>query len=253
MNTSRTSSTVSNALLLLRLMAESPEGLRLSDIASSLGLGKSTSHMLVSTLVEHGFADRLPSGTYRLGLGAFEVGSAVSDSARFGVLAEPMRELADLSGEAVSLAVQRGRDAVIVQRFESNQILRAEIRVGTRMPLHSCASGKYLLANMTDAELDALYPEEKLPTVTASSIRTKTALRQQFSGIIEAGCAANNGEYTDGVGGIATGVRDSSDRLMGALSIAGPTSRFDFRKWEDALFHTTATMAKRLGASNPAA
>ncbi|MBI0374766.1 hypothetical protein JBE27_00350 [Streptomyces albiflaviniger] len=43
------------------------------------------------------------------------------EAARFGGdLVTPMRSLADLSGEAVSLAILRNRDAIIIQRFETS-------------------------------------------------------------------------------------------------------------------------------------
>lgn len=236
---------------MLYLLAEHPDGMGLSDIASSSGLGKSTAHMLISTLVEHGFADRLGGGTYRLGFGAFEVGLAVPDNARFGTLTEPMRELADQSGESVSLAVLRGLDAVIVQRFESKQILRAEIRVGTRMPLHSCASGKYLLAHMTDEEVDHLFPDKDLPAMTPASILSKRKLQSEFPQILATGFAINDEEYTEGVSGIATGVHDISRKnLVASVSIAGPISRFSPMDWKDELMRTAAAMANRLHRSN---
>lgn len=248
-NTSRTSSTVGKALGMLKVMAEHPDGVRLTVMADQMGLGRSSAHFLAATLVEHGFAEQTESGAYRLGLVAFEVGSAVSDNARFGTLTGPMKELADLSGEAVSLSVRQGTDAVMVQRFESRQILRAEIRLGTRMPLHSCASGKYLLAHMSDAEVDSLYPSEKLPRVTDLSVRSMHLLRQEFPEIRRRSMASNRGEYTDGVDGIATGVHDRFGRLVAVLSIAGPNNRFDAEEWTDPLFQAATVMTRRLSRS----
>ncbi|KAA9160202.1 IclR family transcriptional regulator [Amycolatopsis acidicola] len=246
-NTSRTSSTVATALRVLRLLADHPDGLGISEVARALDIGKSTAHLLLATLLEQEFAERTPDSRYRLGLTAFEVGSAVPDAARFGGdLITPMRALADLSGEAVSLAVLRNRDAIMIQRFETKHVLRAEIGVGTRMPLISCASGKFLLAHMSDEQVDSLYPAEALPRVTVHSVRTKTGLRAMFPEIRRRGYALNDEEYAEGITGIANGVADASGQYVAALSVAGPTSRFRAEHWIEPLAEAAQKMTELL-------
>ncbi|MCD4853130.1 IclR family transcriptional regulator [Arthrobacter sp. AK01] len=241
----RISSTVSTALRILRLLSTRPGGFRLSDVAEACKIGKSSAHVLLSTLVEQGFVQKLSSGNYGLGITAFEVGSAVPENVRFGgAIARPMRELADTSGESVSLALLHGRHAVMVQRFESRQILRAEIRIGTRMPLFACASGKYFLAHMPMDEVNSLYPDKELPQgVSSGQLRTKAALIGQFEEIRSRNYASNVGEYADGINGVATGVRNASGELVAALSIAGPSSRFDIDSWTEPLLSTAHSMS----------
>ncbi|MFE5700501.1 IclR family transcriptional regulator [Rhodococcus koreensis] len=249
MNSPRTSSTAASALRLLRLLAAHPEGMRLTDAAAELAVGKSSAHVLMSTLVDQGFADHLPNGRYALGLGAFEVGISVPDAVRFGgEVARPMQLLADQSGEAVSLAVPRGRYAIMVQRFESRQILRAEIRVGTRMPMFACASGKFLLAQMAEDEINSLFPEAELvhDNVTESTIRTKTDLLDELKQVREDGYATNTDEYVFGIHGIGTGVKNYDDSYVGALSIAGPSGRFNATEWVQPLFDAAAQMTEIL-------
>lgn len=243
-NNPRRVNSVSNALRVLAQLADTPDGLGVSELANRLDLGKSTVHLLLATLAEHAFVERLETGSYRLGIAAFEIGSAVPESSRFGgALAPPMRRLADLSGEAVSLAILRGRDAIIVQRFESASILRAEIRIGTRMPVHSCGSGKVLLAELDSDELDALLPTETLPAVASHTIRRKSVLLRQLADVRRQGYATNDEEYTDEVRGIAVGVRDRHGRVVAALSVAGPSSRFRPSEWLDELVETAGRMS----------
>lgn len=242
-NTPRRLHSVANALRLMEELADLPEGVGVSELSRRMGLGKSTVHLLLSTLVERGFAEKASEGVYRLGISAFEVGSAVPDSARFGgALAKPMRRLADASGEAVSLAVRRGSDAIFVQRFESASILRAEIRIGTRMPVHSCASGKILMSEMDRAEIDALFPSASLPFVTIHTLRKKSLLLRELEVVRREGYALNNEEYTEQVRGAAAGIRDGSGLLVAALSIAGPMGRFQPNQWVEALMDTADEM-----------
>lgn len=243
-NTPRRVNSVSNALRVLAQLADNPDGLGVSELANRLELGKSTVHLLLVTLADHGFVERLDTGGYRLGIAAFEIGSAVPESSRFGgVLAPPMRRLADLSGEAVSLAIHRGRDAIIVQRFESASVLRAEIRIGTRMPVHSCGSGKIFLSELARDEIDALFPADDLPAVTRYTLRRKSALLRQLDDVRRQGYATTDEEYTDEVRGIAAGVRDRHGRVVAALSIAGPVSRFRPSEWLPELTDTAQRMS----------
>ncbi|MQA05468.1 MAG: helix-turn-helix domain-containing protein [Streptosporangiales bacterium] len=248
-NTSKISSSANTCLRVLRAVADHPEGVGITQLARELDIGKSSIHMFLATLASHGFVERQAASSYRLGMTAFEVGSATPETARFGgPVLEPMRRLADLSGEAVTLAVLSGQDALMVQRFETAHILRAEIRVGTRMPLTSCASGKFLLAHMDDAEVDALLPEERLPATTPHSERSKTKLRRGFATIRERGWATNDEEFAEGITGIATGVHGRDGNFAAALSIAGPTMRFEPESWVDDLLRTAAEMNQLIAA-----
>ncbi|OLT44576.1 transcriptional regulator [Saccharomonospora sp. CUA-673] len=239
---------VGNALRVLALLAENPDGLGVSELATRLGLGKSTAHLLLATMADHDFVERRGNGTYRLGIAAFEVGSAVPESSRFGgALAVPMRRIADRSGEAVSLAIHRGRDAIIVQRFESASVLRAEIRIGTRMPVHSCGSGKLFLSEMDADELDAMFPTDSLPAITRYTLRTKAALLRQLEDVRKQGYATTDEEYHDEVRGIAVPVRDRHGRIAAALSVAGPVSRFKPWDWLDELNDAAGHLSETLG------
>lgn len=238
---------VGNALRVLRTLAANPEGVGVTQLAQLIGVGKSSAHLLLTTLADQDFVVKAPDGRYQLGLAAFEVGTAAGGvAARGGPLTPLMRELAERSGEAVSLATASGRDAIIVQRFESSSILRAEIRVGTRMPLHSSASGKYLLAWMPDHRLDALFPGDELPEVTPHSIRAKSVLLEQLAEVRKRNYAYNDDEYTVGISGLATGVVDANESVAFALSIAGPTHRFRPDDWLDELTDTATGMSEIL-------
>jgi DNA-binding IclR family transcriptional regulator len=244
---------VINALRALRVLADHPDGIGVTQLAHAIGVGKSSAHLLLVTLLDQDFVVQSSSGRYRLGLAAFEVGAAAGGvAAPGGPLTPALRELADQSWEAVSLAAASGRDALIVQRVESASVLRAEIRVGTRMPLHSSASGKYLLASMPEERLDELFPEEDLPAVTPYTIRTKTLLREQLAEVRERGFARNDDEYTVGISGLATGVVDGTGAVAYALSIAGPTHRFRPDDWIEPMRATADAMSKVLRGLAPA-
>jgi len=236
----------------LRALAETPSGVGVTQLAGILGIGKSSAHLLLATLGDQDFVIKGPDGRYYLGPGAFEVGVAAGGVATYGGLLTPaLRKLAELSGEAVSLASATGRDALIVQRVESASMLRAEIRVGTRMPLHSSASGKFLLSCMPDERIDQLYPDEELPQITEHNVRTKKMLRKQLVDVKRQGYARNKDEYAVGISGVATGVVDATGSVVFALSIAGPSHRFKPERWIKPLRATADAMSRILNDLAP--
>ena len=54
--------------------------------------------------------------------------------------------------------------------------LGVTFKVGIRLPAWCTATGRALLAAMTDREVKAVYPGEKLPQVTEASTETRTEL-----------------------------------------------------------------------------
>jgi IclR family acetate operon transcriptional repressor len=245
---------VANALrLLIELAADAEDraDVGVTELARRLGLGASTVHVLLSTLVDFGFVDARPGGRYRLGLRAFEVGVSVREYVR---LCEPLgpslEQLAVRSEEAASLAVRRGLDALIVARCESSHVLRAEIRVGTPMPLHASASGKCLLAGMPDEQVALLYANGGLGHGgTPHAVKTIEQLTAQLRKVRADGHAINRDEFMDEITAIAAPVRDRSGAVAAAVSLAGPTSRFDAGKWLPAVLSTAAAMTSIVGRS----
>jgi IclR family acetate operon transcriptional repressor len=241
----RRSKTVANAMRLLLALSENGSPMGVTELATRLSLGKSTVHLLLQTLCDARFVEvDENTGRYRIGAGAFEVGTAALEHLSLGVhLDPPMERFAELSKEAVSLAIRSGHRAVIVKRFESTHILRADIRVGTRMPLHRSASGKCLLAYLPSEKLDELFPNERLPDVTPESLHTRSELLLELERVRQHGYALNRNEFVLGVAAVAVPIRDGHERVQAALSIAGPTARFDAEGWVEQLVRTGAEMS----------
>jgi len=204
-------------LALLESIAEAGEPLGVSELARRQGTGRGTVHQQLSTLVEAGWVEQADDSRYRLSLRATRIGYRALEQVSLGSRIQPALEaLASETAEAVSLAVIDQTEALIVQRVESGQVLRAGLGVGTRMPLARSASGRVLLAFSTPAELKALRergvempPDEILERARAERV------------------AVSIDEFVHDVFAVAAPVFDVHGRLLAALSTAGPTSRYD--------------------------
>jgi DNA-binding IclR family transcriptional regulator len=244
----RTLSTVGNAIRALDVLADQGP-LRLTALAGELRLGKSTVHLLLQTLREHGMVDfDAATSTYGVGLRVFELGATAVEQGGFGSrLVGPMEELARRCNESVSLGVLNAGSVLIVQRIESPEILRADIRPGTRMPLHASASGKVLLATMTELEIDRLLPASPLPASARMTHRHRDGLLAEIRLIRERGYAKQEEEFVEGISAVATPVLAAGGRALAALSIAGPSSRFDEVTWSALLLPAARHMSELCG------
>ncbi|MBA2597985.1 MAG: IclR family transcriptional regulator [Chloroflexia bacterium] len=244
----RTLSTVRNAVRTLDILAERGP-LRLTALAGELALGKSTAHLLLQTLREVGMVEYDPvSSSYRVGLRVFEIGTTAVEQGGFGVrLIGAMEDLARRCNESVSMGVLSAGSVLFVQRVESPEVLRADIRPGTRMPLHASASGKALLATMSDVEIDRVLPDPLLPASARLTVRGRDTLLAEIGRIRERGYARQIEEFVDGIAAVATPVFAVGGLVLGALSIAGPITRFDEEGWARALVPAARELSQRCG------
>ena len=98
----------------------------LTEISAGIGLSKSTTHRLLSTLEEAGMVelDR-KTGRYRLGLKTFRLGSVASGSLELVRQAEPLlRDIAEETGQTSLLLVADVSEALCVRRFDGDQQVR---------------------------------------------------------------------------------------------------------------------------------
>ena len=103
---------IDRVLDLVELLADSPSGMLLSELAGESGLHISTVHRLLNSLIERGYARKdLSSNRYCLTLRLFEVGCKVSGAMDLLALARPwLDDLSDFSQEAVHLGKPDGAE-----------------------------------------------------------------------------------------------------------------------------------------------
>src|SRR5216110_2952086 len=145
-------SSVANAIRLLTSFSGEEDELGITTLAGRLRLAKSTVHRLAATLTGAGFLEQNDeTGKYRLGLALFELGSLVrrrmdvADAAR-----QKLRELLEMTGETVQLAIIDHHSVLYVYEMESRRAIRMAAAVGARAPLHCTAVGKVLLAAQSE-------------------------------------------------------------------------------------------------------
>lgn len=218
---------VDNALRLLKLFGER-ETVRLTEACQYLDVAHSTAHRLLAMLVHHGFVRQdHGSRTYLPGPTLIELGLAVLRQMDVRHQARPfLEELADRFHETVHLVVLEGSQVRYIDVIESPRALRVAQRLSSVLPAHCTSAGKALLADLTDDQLRALYPDpDSLPRKTDRSISTLAQLIPTLGEIRKSGYATNHEETEEGVGSVAVALRDGDGKSLAGLAVAVPTSR----------------------------
>jgi len=196
--------------------------LGLTEIATRVGLHKSTVHRLLASLENKGFIIRDPaSEKYKLGYRVWELSANLMQSDDMSVMLLPeMERLRDVVGETISLYVRDGHERIRIQAVQSRQAVRRVAPIGARLPLVVGASSKILVAYA-----DKLIQEELLENIMWPEGMSKVAFKKQLEQIIDVGYATSIEEREPGAAAVAAPIFNRTGQLVAALSISGPASR----------------------------
>jgi len=219
---------VSRAFLILDLLRDSKEGMRLGEIAAAAGLNTTTTHRLLRTLmgckvVQQDARTRL----YSLSPYILVYGRAVLNRFDFIRRAHPLLgELSKAVGETVFMGILDGFDLVYVDHVDSlDHVLRLTPQIGRRHTSHTTALGKVLLAHLDPDTLETFLSNTKLPKLTENTITDPGALRKELEAIRRKGYAMDREETETGICCVAAPVRQGDGRVVAAISISGPSPR----------------------------
>lgn len=254
--TRRTLSSVRNAARLLKEFSLREPELGVTELSSRLGIGKSTVHRLLATLLSEDLVEQDPiTGRYRLGLAVHDLGNAVSTSSNLhAAVVLPMSELRDRTGETVQIGVLDGREVVYVERLDSPNTLRLFVDVGRRSEANATGTGKCLLAFLPPDSLDRLLEGWDLRRRTPHTITNHAELRRDLLKIRRLGYAMTQDESEMGVLSVAAPIRDAAGRVIAAISVAGPAQRMEHTlpSITRAVSEAGAAASRRLGWRAPA-
>lgn len=204
------------------IRSDRPRGI--SEFSTELGLTKSNVHRVLQTLQAAGYVGQSDFGSYAPTLKIWELGAKVYLKLDIPREARPfLFDLANLTRETVHLSVLDGAEVVYLDKIDSPEPVRAYSTIGGRAPAHCVATGKALLAFITDAA--AHKGNDDFPSFTPRTIITREAFEASCADIRAKGYAVNWGEWREQVRGVAAPVRDAYGSIVAAVGISGPADR----------------------------
>ena len=230
----------------------------LGSLSEALDLAKPTLVRLLDCLKFAGFVDVDPrSGTYRLGLRAFEVGAVYQQTATLDRVGRPvLAALAQSTGQSTNLAVLDRGQVVHVSLVQSPRPIRYEGYVGLREDAYCTGLGKVLLAALPADELDAYLRQVVFRPRTPNTIANPTALRRALAEVARRGYALDDEEVSIGLRCVAVPVRSAVGATVAAVSASGPKAEFEGKQLKEIVAAVTRAaddVRDRLGSAAGAA
>lgn len=221
------------------------DGAGVTDVATHLGVPKSTAHDYLTTLAETDFVVK-EDGRYELSLKLLAVGSRVQYRKRlFHAAKTEVMKLADTTGEAANVTVEERDLAVILYSEESDEGLSLGTYPGLSRSLHSLAAGKAIIAHYPRSRVDEIVRERGLTQVTEETITDRDELDEELDRIRSRGYAVDWDEHIIGMGLVAAPIVHE-DTVLGSVTVACPTSTITVDRQREELVEAVRNSAKAI-------
>jgi len=206
--------------------------LNLNEITLRSGVPKSTVFRILSTLHHLGYVLRdHQERTYSLSSSLADLANDVAGVEALRRTALPhMLRLRDEFGETVNLGRMNLDKVVYVEVVPSEYALRLSERPGVAVWPHASALGKAILADAPEEVVDSVVRYRAMPALTPNTITDPDLFRRDLQRVKERGYAFDREETTLLAACVAAPIRDGNGTAIAAMSISGPTSRFNPRR-----------------------
>jgi IclR family transcriptional regulator, KDG regulon repressor len=219
---------VANASTVFKLFSEDIPEWGVSEAAKRLGLAKSTTSELMSTLASQGLLTRTSTGRYRLGWYLIELSRTLLNTSDFYTEANPvMRGLVSRFGESTSLGVLSGSHVTFVERlFASSGMQNRITRFNGPLPAYGSSIGKVLIAGQAWPKVIDLLKEQDFVPFTPNTITDLETLASELEHVRKRGYALDKEEVLTGICSVSAPIFDLDGTVIASISLVGPATKF---------------------------
>lgn len=213
---------IDRMLDMLFALEKRPNGATIRDFVDWLGMPRTTVYRILNTLQRHNVVRRSSEGGYRLGPRLLALAASVTgDGEDFDLAALALPHLEALSGkigEGSKISILDDDKLLVVAVAAGAREYALTVTPGQRLPLHSGAAGKTLLAYLPKDEVDRRVGGG-LARYTPRTITDAARLRTELARIRRQGWAQDKGEYSPNVHAFAAPILDHDGNVVAALSV----------------------------------
>jgi DNA-binding IclR family transcriptional regulator len=244
--TTYTVQSVNKAIDLLEFLTEGTQNTSLPFLAEKVGLSRNKTYRLLTTLCEKGLVEHDEiTGRYQLGIYSVALGQKFLKNSNFVTYAHPIiEELARKHDEAVYMTVIQDDKVLFVDMVDCDQQIKATSLVGKSYPFFTNAAGKVMKALDSRELLDKLFKK----TRRKSTLPDLDKLESELLEIRTNGVAVDNGGFGEGISSVAVAVRDYGGKIVGAITMIGPSFRIITGRLENEIIPSLVQGAGMLSA-----
>ena len=248
--------TIERVSSIFDMLRQNPQGISVKNLSEKLDLPTATTHRLLTSLLYFDFVSQdQATKKYLLGFKLVDLGNALLNQIDLRTVARPhLLNLAQMANEAVHLAIFDQREALYLDRVESNtnrRGLQMASKVGMRVSAHCSGVGKVLLAALSEKEFNDFIEVKGLPKRTDKTITDAHQLKLHLEMIQNQGYAVDDEEDDTGTRCVAAPIRNEVGHVVAAISVSGPTIRITWEKvldtFKDQVMDTALKISRQLG------
>lgn len=212
----RTSQTLLRGLDIIEAVATGV--VDIADLAQKTGMTYSTAHRILSVLQQRNYVKRDPGSGYSLGRKVLELGYCAYSQIDLTRLARSVLvSLADETLDTVHLGYVELDSVIYLDKVASRRPVEISSRIGASKPLISTGIGKALILDQSEDQWRQIFnASAHLLREPLSWSQWRDIMRQYAS----AGYAYDLGEDEPTIRCVAAPVRDSSNRIVAAISVS---------------------------------
>ena len=205
---------------------------RLSDLADSVSLNRSTTHRLARTLVKRRYFVFTPRNGYGLGNKSVELGHHArlqQDIPR--VAREHLERLAARTEDTVHLGVRDGTSALYLDKIPGRRRVEVSSRIGELQPLRSTGLGKALILDEDEKQLRNFY---RCENGKGHQYKVSENLWiKRMGDYANRGYAFDLEENEDRIRCVAAPVRDATGKIKAAISVSSAAQYMNDKRMQD--------------------
>ena len=228
--------TVDKALELLEILSDYEDGIGLAPLAARVGITRNGTFRILRTMCTKGLVEQdEQNGNYRLGFCSATLGRKLLKNMNVINYAHPVLEdLANRFDEAVYLTVPRDDEVLFLDMVDSRQQIKAAPLLGRLLPFFTNAPGKVM---------KSLDSRDLIERLLKRIGRKKGALELEkldleLNEIRCSGVAIDRGGLGEGIISIAVAIKDYSGKVIGAITLIGPSFRILSERIENEIIPT---------------
>lgn len=240
-------------LRLLEVLGSAQRSMSISEIASEMGLTRSSVFRLVYTLRHMGFLEQGEhTKLVTLGPRVLNIGYAFLATKDIIEVARPdLEALRDETEVSAHLAIRDGRDILYLFCAQTRSGFLSNMNVGSRVPAYAAPMGWLLLSDLSARELRSAYAGQRLLPFTE---QTPTSIAELLARVDEArfrGYVVSRGIMEAGGSSVSAVVLDKNGLVAGAVDVSGPDSAFQpdvsNERYVEAVTNAARRISRRLG------